>query len=74
MKKHLKKLSNWILLAISLILCAFMAIVLGMKIMFPVLIFAVIALGVLEDEGKRDWPAVIATVLGGLIIQIFIWL
>lgn len=74
MKKFFTNIRNLIFLIISLIICAFLAIVLGMKIMFPIVIVAIIVLGAFKDKGKLDWQGVIATLLGGIIIQIFLLL
>ena len=74
MKKFFNRIRNLIFLIISLVISAFFAIVLGMKIMFPILILAIIVLGVFQDKGKKDWQAVIATLLGGIVIQLFLLL
>lgn len=73
MKKYFKT-RNLILLIISLIICAFLAIVLAMKIMFPIVIVAIIVLGASKVNGKLDWQGVIATLLGGIVIQLFLLL
>lgn len=72
MKKFFNRIKNLIFLIISLVISAFLAIVLGMKIMFPILILAIIVLGAFQDKGKKDWQAVIATLLGGIVIQVFL--
>lgn len=74
MTEYFTKTRNLIFLIISLIICAFLAIVLGMQIMFPIIIVAIIVLGGFKDKGKLDWPGVIATLLGGIIIQLFLLL
>lgn len=73
MKKYFKT-RNLILLIISLIICAFLAIVLAMKIMFPIVIVAIIVLGASKVKGKLDWQGVIATLLGGIVIQLLLLL
>lgn len=73
MKKYFKT-RNLILLIISLTICAFLAIVLAMKIMFPIVIVAIIVLGASKVKGKLDWQGVIATLLGGIVIQLLLLL
>ncbi len=72
MKEFFERSKNLWCLIIALILSAILAIVLGMKIMFPIVILAIIVLGGFKDKGKLDWQAVIATLLGGLIIQLLL--
>lgn len=73
MKKYVT-VKNLSLLTISLIISSFLAIVLGMTIMFPILIVAILALGIFDKKGKVNWESAIATISGGIIIQIFLLL
>jgi len=74
MKKYFERTKNLICLIIALIISAFCAIVLEMTVMFPIVLMAIVVLGVSPTNNKKDWEAVFFTGFGGLIIQLFILL
>lgn len=72
MKKFFERSKNLMFIIISMIISLILAFLLGMKFLYPLSLLAIIVLGLFQDNGKKDWQAVIATLLGALIIQLFL--